>query len=960
MLLKASVVAFALLITPLFNQNRSMAATSGKPLALAAACLWSAPPAVPPSTSSYTISDLGTLGGPTTKGYGINEDGQVVGASQIGSYMHAFLWDDGTMTNLGALGAYGSWAYDINDAGQVVGGSYVGTEFHSHAFLWQNGNMQDLGTLGGGPDSYAFEINDSGQAVGSACCVPDQYITHAVLWGSGGIVDLGDLDPVWPNHSFAYGVNNAGQVVGQSTTADALQLGHAFLWQNGAMQDLGTLGGDLSEAWAINENGQVVGGSKLTDNTTVHAILWDGALQDLGALTFTNSIAYDINDKGQVVGALKTGQISHAFVWANGQMQDLNNLIPSNSGWVLQEARAINNKGKIVGFGTINGQARAFLLSPSYRWINPNGGSWHVATNWDPQGDPGKGDTAIFDLNGQYAVDASVKSSVPVGRLIVSGANVVDFQYFSLNLLDDSVDDPALTVNDAATVKISSGSGAYIHAILGGKPAANPSNPPVAHLQVFNNGTSMTGSGRLSIGDEGQGDLFVANGGYLRCAEARVGGLLANTTSTAVVGGDGSLWETGIIAVGYGASGFLTIENGGRVNSTDGYVSWGTLSEDSNVIVNGLSANGSQPSMWALLGSLFVGQTWFGSVEVLDGGDLFVSQNVQIKNGELNIEGRNTNGDPSDLDVLGSVFVGGAGIANLLALRNGAKGDIEGDLIIGKDGEGAMILWGSAHTANPTWLDVVDPAAGLCVIGHTYDGGVSLDDGGLFRCRNIQLGQAGMSGVGYLMVDGGMVRALEVLQIGQVGGGRGQVDLENNALVATNGTYITANGAINLKSGTATLAVGFLGLQNDGTLALGVNVLHPKTAAASPKGPAQHGATILAVSGNLSMGPAGRLEIPLIGKDSDQYGKLAVSGSAALNGVLALNFHDDYAPQKDDTFTFLTASGGINGTFAKIEINGLQPGFLYDITSTGGQAVLKALNDGVPLQKDSLSLWTVR
>ncbi|MBE7487176.1 hypothetical protein HS121_02830 [bacterium] len=945
MLLKTSVVAFALLITPLFNQNRSMAATSGKPLALAAACLWSAPPAVPPSTSPYTITDVGA-----GEAMAISNNGKVAGTFGSGSNAQAFLWEDGVVTSLGTLGGSWSRAYGVNDNGQVAGTSLTGSG-HSGAFLWQKGSMKNLGTLGGNGPSGALAINNAGQVVGFSINSTPQG--HAFLW-DGGMTDLGALSD---GASYAYAISDTGMVAGWGKLGTYPNITeHAFRW-NGSMQDLGTGSWVQSSARGINDNGDVVG--RLInegDGTDWHAALSQngGGFQDLGG---TLSTAYDINNDGLIVG--ESGK--KAVLWKNGQMKDLNSLIPANSGWGLLSANAINNNGQIVGKGTFNGQAHAFLLKPrEYKWINPNGGSWHVATNWDPQGDPGKGDTAIFDLNGQYAVDASVKSSVPVGRLIVSGANVVDFQYFSLNLLDDSVDDPALTVNDAATVKITSGSGAYIHAILGGKPAANPSNPPVAHLQVFNNGTSMTGSGRLSIGDEGQGDLFVANGGYLSCAEARVGGLLANTTSTAVVGGDGSLWETGIIAVGYGASGFLTIENGGRVNSTDGYVSWGTLSEDSNVIVNGLSANGSQPSMWALLGSLFVGQTWFGSVEVLDGGDLFVSQNVQIKNGELNIEGRNTNGDPSDLDVLGSVFVGGAGIANLLALRNGAKGDIEGDLIIGKDGKGAMILWGSAHTANPTWLDVVDPAAGLCVIGHTYDGGVSLDDGGLFRCRNIQLGQAGMSGVGYLKVDGGMVRALEVLKIGQVGGGRGQVDLENNALVATNGTYITANGTINLKSGTATLAVGFLGLQNDGTLALGVNVLHPKAAAATPKGPAQHGATILAVSGNLAMGPAGRLEIPLIGKNSDQYGKLAVSGSAALNGVLALNFHDGYAPQKDDTFTFLTASGGINGTFAKIEINGLQPGFLYDITSTGGQVVLKALNDGVPLQKDFLSLWTVR
>jgi probable HAF family extracellular repeat protein/T5SS/PEP-CTERM-associated repeat protein len=885
---------------------------------------------------------------------GINDDGLVVGASQFGSYMHAFLWDDGTITNLGELGGQGSWAYDVNDSNQVVGGSPLGSG-DNHAFLWQTGSgMQDLGTLGG-PSSYAFEINNSGQAVGSACCAPDTYLSHAVLWGSGGIVDLGDLDPLWPAISAAYGINDAGQVVGGSYDASANF--HAFLWQNGSMQDLGTLGGDLSEAEAINENGQVVGVSRLADNTTNRAFLWDGSMQDLGALTFTNSIAYDINDKGQVVGALQTGQTSHAFVWANGQMQDLNTMIPANSGWVLQEARAINNKGKIVGFGSINGQTRAFLLKPNaYHWTNPSGGSWHLTTNWDPQGDPGAEDTVIFDLTSQYTVDASTLAasaspSAPqfsIDRMVISSTNFVYFDNMDLNLVYDSPEEPSLEVVAGGTAAVNSGTATYSHAIIGGEPPANPSNPPLARLQVLGNGASLAGSGRLSIGDEGAGELFVTAGGQLTSAEARIGGLLATGTGVADVGGDGSLWDTGNIAVGYGVSGTLTIQYGGRVNSNDAYVSWGALSEDSNVIVNSISANTSQPSMWELLGSLTVGQTWFGSVEVLDGGDLYVSQDVYIKNGELNIEGRHANGDPSDLDVLGSVFVGGAGSANLLALRNAAKGDIEGDLIIGKDGPGAAILWGSAVTSDPTWLNVVDPQAGLCVIGWVYDGGVSLDDGGLFRCRNIQLGQAGTSGEGYLTVDGGMVRALEVLTVGQVAGGSGVVDMQNNALVATNGTYITPNGVI---TGTGVLAVGFLGLQNDGTLAPGINMLYPLATAAVPLsvGHAQKVTGTMAISGTLAIGPTGRLEIPLTGSSAGQYGSLAVTGAATLDGVLALDFRNGYAPIQGDTFTFLNATEGTSGTFDGVEISGLAPGFEYDLTIVDGQVTLKALNDGAQL-----------
>ncbi len=56
--------------------------------------------------------------------------------------------------------------------------------------------------------------------------------------------------------------------------------------------------------------------------------------------------------------------ITHAFLWQNGVMTDLNTLIAAKTGWDLSFAASINSKGQIVGFGTYKETSQIFLLTP--------------------------------------------------------------------------------------------------------------------------------------------------------------------------------------------------------------------------------------------------------------------------------------------------------------------------------------------------------------------------------------------------------------------------------------------------------------------------------------------------------------------------------------------------------------------------------------------------------------------
>lgn len=311
----------------------------------------------------YTIQDLGTLGGYYSFAYGINSIGQVVGNSETGfppAPTHGFLWDEAEgMTDLGTLGGRNSYAYGVNTLGQVVGCSNT-ADGDTHAFLWardkndgvpSNPQMEDLGTLSGG-NSCALSINDSGAIAGVSGAL---YAEHAVVWDQTG--QITDIAP-----GSANGINSLGQVTGavrtQGTSTDA------FRWDpESGLQDL------VSAGWAqsINDDGQFVG--TFSTPSRSHGFLYDDSsgVVDLGTLNgcdcFSN--AYAINNSSLIVGDMITlGEVQFAILWDSQHgIHNLDDLLPPESGWRLQEARAVNDAGQIAAWGYNQG-GHAVRLSP--------------------------------------------------------------------------------------------------------------------------------------------------------------------------------------------------------------------------------------------------------------------------------------------------------------------------------------------------------------------------------------------------------------------------------------------------------------------------------------------------------------------------------------------------------------------------------------------------------------------
>jgi probable HAF family extracellular repeat protein len=325
------------------------------------------------------MKDLGTVEGvPNSYGNSVNKAGQVVGLVGDSVGARAFLYSGGQISLLvgGAVRRLAanqqSSAAAINEIGQVIGSGYFQLEDGSlsdckHPFLYSsNGVLLDLitATSADWKCGDAAAINDSGTVVGTGQQTDGLHaFFRAFLFKDGLLMGLGTLGG---SSSSAVGINGRGQIVGSSLVpGDSYQ--HAFLFTNGAMVDLGTLGGPTSTATAINELGEVVGYSSV-DSTSVHAFLSaQGVMKDLGTLGGTTSEATSVNSSGYVTGT-STNQAGYvrAFVYTPAiGIRDLNDLIPSGTGWVLTEGISIADDGSIVGNGYLNGEQRAFLLTPT-------------------------------------------------------------------------------------------------------------------------------------------------------------------------------------------------------------------------------------------------------------------------------------------------------------------------------------------------------------------------------------------------------------------------------------------------------------------------------------------------------------------------------------------------------------------------------------------------------------------
>ena len=334
------------------------------------------------------VDDLGLPAG-VKGGYSfataVNAAGHVVGYWSGGG--DKAFWHDASkaskMISLHPPAFMTSKAFAINVHDDVVGAAYAlkfgpvsfGLTFDGHAVIWPHVDaapaaMTDLND-GLAADikkdwilRAAFAIADDGDVVGRAYNKKTGKYHAFLLKGVGGkFVDLGALKEDVFDSSAAYALDachstmpEIDEVVGYTFTDSKTYPGKSFhygaTWIDGiGPADMETLPPYSSKPEPLESFAQAI----------------NSKTEVVGAMSFSfhlsQTFEYAVLGPGPALVGDSCVPNSHA-IWYNGkELKDLNKLIPASSGWELNLANGINEKGWIAGSGFYKCSTAAALAS---------------------------------------------------------------------------------------------------------------------------------------------------------------------------------------------------------------------------------------------------------------------------------------------------------------------------------------------------------------------------------------------------------------------------------------------------------------------------------------------------------------------------------------------------------------------------------------------------------------------
>lgn len=320
-----------------------------------------------------SVINLGTLGGNYSRAYGINNSGQITGVAKNSSGSdRIFFWSNGTMINTGySVGnTPGSYSvFDLDDNGNIVGGyksstPYPGTEYYfwNACVLKNNGGSWSYKTLPHNSWGSTFDVSSSGKIVGYDAIYGADY--QGVVWTPDANFNYSASFVV---NTYGRGINSSNHIVGETFTNTLGTL------SNYSYRYWSTWGGTsvvIPGAWYNNSPGgvrDISDSDEIIGSTTYsNAVVWRNPY-DTNPVNLGSGFASKINDNGTIIigndGSDIVLWIKNGADWSDFIRIDSLNALVNDATWYLGGVTDVNNLGQVVGWGTYNGETRAFLIN---------------------------------------------------------------------------------------------------------------------------------------------------------------------------------------------------------------------------------------------------------------------------------------------------------------------------------------------------------------------------------------------------------------------------------------------------------------------------------------------------------------------------------------------------------------------------------------------------------------------
>ena len=273
------------------------------------------------------------------------------------------------------------------------------------------------------------DLNNLAQIAGTLSVDDTTY--HAVRREQDG--QFTNLPEMGGNLSQAYCMNELGEVAG--VTVDEDGYGHTVVWENSGFRELEVPSdaATLPIPLDINNEGTVTGRYTNTGGM-LHALVWDttGVVQLLPEDAGIQSSPAAINDSGVIVGTVFLADVTpRAYRWQPGgiakslsstQLTEYATLDLGTLGGTGAQASDINNQGQVVGFANISPDSstvHAFVWQDSVMFdLGTLGGNNSVATSINDDG--------IIVGRSELGDSALTKSALPGHQQSIMGHDVTD------------------------------------------------------------------------------------------------------------------------------------------------------------------------------------------------------------------------------------------------------------------------------------------------------------------------------------------------------------------------------------------------------------------------------------------------------------------------------------------------------------------------------------------------------